>query len=154
MHPEQVPSGWHRKDLPSGDATLAYPAGWSLTRTDPSTVTAALRGRDGIAGYLNITPKQGEESLDNWASFRPGHNVEEGDRALVPIASATGLPFRNGTGSCVKDEYTTETGHHYREIACIVSAAKATTVIVGATPPELWSRYSPTLERAISSFKA
>ena len=52
----------------------------------------------------------------------------------------------------MKDEYATETGHHYREIACIVRGPSATTVIVGATPPDLWNRYSPALERAISSF--
>ena len=152
LHPGQPPAGWRAKDLPSGNATLAYPGSWRLTRTDPGTVTASLRGEDGINGYLNITPQQGDETLAGWASFRPDHNIEEGDRDLVPLASATGLRFRNGTGSCVKDEYATETGHRYREIACIVRGPSATTVIVGATPPDLWNRYSPALERAISSF--
>jgi hypothetical protein len=154
LHPGQPPEDWQAKDLPSGNAALVYPDTWRLTRTDPGTVTAALRGKDGIDGYLNITPQQGDETPGTWASFRPAHNVEEGDSDLVSIASATGLRFRNGTGSCVKDEYATETGHHYREIACIVRGPKATTVIVGATPPELWSRYSPVLERAISTFRA
>ena len=115
----------------------------------------AARTRGGeILGYLNITPQQGEETLAGWASFRPAHNREEGDTNLVPLASATGLRFRNGRGSCVKDRYRTESDHHYVEIACIVRGPAATTVIVGAAPPELWSRFSPAIETAISSFDA
>jgi hypothetical protein len=152
LHPEAPPAGWKAKELPSGDASLAYPGTWRLTRTDPGTVTATLRRGGEIVGYLNITPQGGDESLANWASFRPAHNREEGDLHLVPLASATGLRFRNGTGSCVKDEYATETGHHYREIACIVRGPSATTVVVGATPPSDWAELSPTLERAVSSF--
>jgi hypothetical protein len=92
--------------------------------------------------------------LGNWASFRPAHNREEGDTNLVPLASATGLRFRGGQGSCVRDRYATESEHHYVEVACIVRAPDATTVIVGAAPPALWSRFSPVIERAISSFIA
>jgi hypothetical protein len=151
VQPAKVPNGWRTRSLPSGKATLAFPPGWRLTRTDPGTVTATRKTNDGIVGYLNITPQQSEETLANWASFRPAHNREEGDQDLVPIASATGLPFRNGRGSCVKDRYLTESGARYLEIACIVSGGSGTTVIVGATPPSLWARYSPALERAISS---
>jgi hypothetical protein len=117
-------------------------------------VTASLK-RDGqIAGYLNITPQGGEETLANWATFRPAHNREEGDSDLVPIASASGLRFRNGTGSCVKDRYATSSSHQYVEIACIVRGPLATTVIVAAAPPDSWNGLSPVLERAISSFDA
>ncbi len=131
---------------------LAYPPGWHLTRTDPGTVTAARTGHGEIRGYLNVTPQQGEETLENWASFRPAHNVEEGDSHLLPIAAATGLRFSHGRGSCVQDRYATESAHHYVEVACIVRGPAATTVIVGAAPPTLWSRFSPVIERAISSF--
>ena len=117
-------------------------------------MTASRTEGGRIVGYLNITPRSGEETLLNWASFRPAHNREEGDRDLVPLASATGLRFRNGLGSCVQDRYTTESGSRYLEIACIVRGPSATTVIVGATPPALWSRFSPALERAVSSFDA
>ena len=152
VHPAASPSDWETKGLPSGGGTLAYPAGWHLTRTDPGTVTAARTAGGEIQGYLNITPQQGDESLANWASFRPAHNVEEGDVDLVPLASATGLRFRGGRGSCVKDRYVTESAHHYVEVACIVRGPSATTVIVGAAPPASWSRFSPVIERAISSF--
>ena len=151
VHPQAPGAGWQRQDLPSGNAALVYPAGWKLIRTDPGTVTATLKSNDGIAGYLNVTPQQGEESLANWASFRPAHNAEEGDRNLVPIASATGLPFRVGTGSCVKDSYRTGMGRPYVEVACIVRGSASTNVIVAAAPPDHWKRLSPLLERSISS---
>ena len=154
VHPARAPSGWLTKPLPSGNATLAYPPGWRLIRTDPGTVTAALNRGGHIAGYLNITPQGGQETLANWASFRTAHNREEGDRDVVGIASATGIPFRNGTGSCVKDRYLSSSNHGYVEIACIVRGSAATTVIVGAAPPNRWHDLSPVIERSISSFDA
>jgi len=154
VHPAPAPSGWKTRSLPSGDATLAYPAGWRLIKTDPGTVTAARKAGGQIVGYLNITPQGGDETVANWARFRPAHNREEGDHDVVATASAAGLRFRGGQGSCVKDDYSTSSNAHYREIACIVRAPAATTVIVGAAPPALWSRFSPTIERAVSSFDA
>jgi hypothetical protein len=152
VHPQAPPAGWKTRDLPSGNARLAYPRSWRLTRTDPGTVTGALRHGGQIIGYLNITPQGGQENLANWASFRPAHNREEGDRDLTPLSSATGLRFQDGTGSCVQDSYSTETNHRYREIACIVRGTSATTVIVASAPPADWRQLSPTLERAVSSF--
>lgn len=154
VHPTPTPAGWRTRDLPSGQATLAFPRNWRLTRTDPGTVTAALRRNRTITGYLNITPQGGDETIANWASFRPAHNREEGDRNLVPLASAGGLRFTNGHGSCVKDSYSTSTDRRYTEIACIVRGNAATTVIVGAAPPGQWDRFSPILQRAITSFDA
>ena len=154
VHPAPAPSAWKTRSLPSGDATLSYPPDWRLIRTDPGTVTAARKSGGKIVGYLNITPQSGDETLANWASFRPAHNQEEGDHAVIPMASATGLRFRNGQGSCVKDGYTTSSDARYTEIACIVRGPTATTVIVGAAPPTLWNRFSPTLQRAISTFAA
>lgn len=154
LHPAPQPAGWRVRPLPSGKATLAYPSNWRLTRTDPGTVTATLKRGGEIAGYLNITPQGGDETLANWASFRPAHNTGEGDEDLVPLASDTGLRFRGGGGSCVSDRYATDTGHHYREIACIVRGSTATTVIVGAAPVAHWADVAPTLERAVTSFQA
>jgi hypothetical protein len=154
LHPSPSPSGWRTRALPSGSATLAYPPGWRLIKTDPGTVTAAQRAGDRIVGYLNVTPQGGDETLANWASFRPAHNREEGDHDVVATASATGVRFRGGQGSCVKDDYSTSSNARYTEIACIVRGRAATTVIVGATPPALWNRFSPAIERAISGFAA
>ncbi|HEY6654134.1 MAG TPA: hypothetical protein VI028_08410 [Solirubrobacterales bacterium] len=154
VHPAPAPSGWRTSPLPSGSASLAYPRGWRLIKTDPGTVTAARKEGGQIVGYLNITPQSGDETLTNWANFRPAHNREEGDRNVVARASATGLHFRDGQGSCVKDVYSTSTNARYTEIACIVRGTATTTVIVGAAPPDSWNRFSPTIQRAISSFDA
>ena len=71
---------------------------------------------------------------------------------VAPVASATNLRFLGARGSCVIDTYTSSTGHSYREIACIVAGGTATTVVVGAAPPQQWPRQGPAIERAISSF--
>lgn len=152
LSPAAPPSGWVVGKLPSGSAALAYPPGWRAIKTDPGTFSAALLGPHGkIRGYLNATPRQGAETLADWAHFRTDHNRDEGDFQLVSEASATGLRFRTGGGSCVIDRYATVRAH-YREIACLVHGSRADTVVVGATLPGDWARLAPQVERAISSF--
>jgi hypothetical protein len=152
LRPSAPPASWTVAPLPSGKASLAYPPGWRTIRTDPGTVSAALLGPHGrIRGYLNATPQGGAETLANWARFRPSHNHEEGDRNVVTDASAAGLRFRAGTGSCVVDHYATISAR-YKEIACIVRGARATTVVVAAAEPQEWSRLTPQLRRAVASF--
>jgi hypothetical protein len=152
LSPAAVPAGWTVARLPSGRASVAYPPGWRSIHADPGTFSAALMGRDGrIRGYLNATPRQGKETLADWARFRPDHNRDEGDFHLVTEASATGLQFRTGSGTCVIDRYATVRAH-YREIACLVQGSRASTVVVGAAVPGDWARLGPQLERAISSF--
>jgi hypothetical protein len=146
------PAGWTLARLPSGKATLAYPPGWRSIESDPGTVSGALLGPHGrIRGYLNATPQSGGESLSNWARFRPAHNHEEGDRDVARDASARGLRFRTGSGSCVVDHYATVSAR-YKEIACIVRGSRATSVVVGAAEPADWQALAPKLERAISTF--
>jgi len=153
LRPSPAPPGWRASVLPNGAARMAYPSSWKPIRTDPGTVTSALRDGDGdIHGYLNATPQQGDETLDDWARFRPDHNADEGDVELSPIAAATNLKFRSGRGSCLIEDYRTSSDHAYREIACIVAGQRATTVIVGAAPPDQWHSQAPAIERAISSF--
>jgi hypothetical protein len=152
--PRPVPKGWNVVQIPTG-ARLAYPPGWAKTHGDPGTATAVLFGAGGrYLGYLNVTPQQGAETLTGWASFRVSHDADEGDRNVVRLANATGLRFAAGSGSCVKDSYTTATGARYIELACIVKGPASTSVIVGATPPGSWTRISPLLERAIAAFRA
>jgi hypothetical protein len=151
LRPASSPADWTVARI-AGGATLAYPPGWRQIKTDPGTASAALLGRGGrIDGYINATPKQGTETLANWSRFRPQHNLEEGDRSERLIASARGLKFRGGRGSCVIDNYTTSKAT-YREIACLVSGRRQAAVIVAAAPIELWSRHVATLRRAVSSF--
>ena len=154
LHPQPTPSEWKVAQIPSG-AELAYPGSWQLQHGDAGTATAALLAGDGsFLGYLNLTPRQGAETLENWASFRTEHNSEEGDRSVRRLSSATGLRFRNGHGSCVKDSYATQIGAHFIEIACLVAGPHGETVVVGAAPPDRWSQGSSVLERAIEGFRA
>ena len=151
LHPASTPTGWAEARI-AGGATLAYPPGWRAIKTDPGTASVALLGRGGrIDGFLNATPKQGKETLANWSRFRPAHNLGEGDKSVRLIASARGLKFRAGRGSCVIDTYTTSKAS-YREIACLASGRRSTAVIVAAAPVELWNQQAATLRRAVSSF--
>lgn len=132
---------------------MYYPAHWRRFVTDPGTVTAVLEDPRGqFLGYLNLTPRQGGESLANWPSFRVDHNGDEGDRQVVTLAVASGLHFRNGRGDCVRDSYATRTGNRFIEVACLVAGPKASSVVVAAAPPRAWAQLAPTLEQAISSF--
>jgi hypothetical protein len=131
---------------------MSYPTGWRRIGGDPGTATVALIVRHRFLGYLNVTPRQGSETLTGWQRFRVKHNAEEGDRAVVTLASGSGLRFRSGSGSCVRDAYRTTSGTRYVEIACLVAGRLATSVIVGAAPPDQWPRISPLIERAISAF--
>ncbi len=149
LHPQAPPAGWRVARIPTG-AELAYPPSWRLQHGDPGTATAALLGSRGrVLGYLNLTPRQGAETLAGWTSFRIHHNGEEGDRAIQRLAAATGLHFLGGRGSCVKDAYSTITHSRYIEIACLVSGARTESVIVGAAPPTAWAAEAGAIERAI-----
>jgi hypothetical protein len=106
-----------------------------------------------IEQYLNATPQQGGETLQNWSTFRPSHNQEEGDSHIQVIAAARGLRFRDGQGSCVIDRYRTPRTT-YQEIACLVRGPHGGNVIVAATQPGHWAQDAPALEQAVSAFLA
>lgn len=153
LHPAPAPPGWRTARIASG-AVLAYPREWRRQHGDPGTATAALRGPDGsFLGYLNLTPRQGAETLANWSEFRVEHNAEEGDRAVTRLSAATGLHFLTGHGSCVEDHYSTETGGHFIEIACLVAGRHAQSVVVGAASLGSWRMMSRTIERAIAAVR-
>jgi hypothetical protein len=153
LDPQRAPQGWKLARLPSGHATFAYPRTWRPIRTDPGTASVALLGRGrSILGYLNLTPHQGAETLANWASFRIEHLGDEGSTDVRRIASAHGLAFRSGRGTCVIDSYRTSRAR-YQEIACLVSGTHTTSVIVGAAPSKTWANQAGTIERAISSLR-
>lgn len=153
LHPQAPPADWRVARI-AGGGELAYPPGWSRRRGDPGTATAVLLSSGGrFLGYLNLTPRQGGETLSNWPSFRVEHNREEGDHAVTRLAAATGLHFLSGHGSCVKDSYATRTGSRFVEIACLVAGARATSVIVGAAPPAAWPRISGAIKRAIDGVR-
>lgn len=145
------PAGWPVARIPGG-AAMPYPPGWKRIESDHGTATAALfNPHHQFLGYLNLTPRQGNETLSNWARFRVEHNAEDNDRNVSTLAVGTALRFSTGRGTCVRDAYTTRTGSRYIELACLVAGRRASAVIVGASPPQFWTRISPLLERAISS---
>jgi len=153
LHPRPSPPGWKLARLPSGAATFAYPRAWRPIRTDPGTASVALLGPGrSIRGYLNLTPRQGAETLANWASFRIEHLGDEGSRDVRLIASAHGLSFRSGHGTCVIDSYRTSRAR-YREIACLVAGTRTRSVIVGAAPSNAWAQQAETIERAIAGLR-
>ncbi len=153
LQPEAAPQAWRTLRLPGSDGGLSAPASWAPARSDPGTKTLVERGPSGgIVGYLNATPRQGDENAADWAGFRVAHNRGEGDRDVRLLASARDLPFRSATGSCVIDSYLTSSGIRYREIACLVAGRSSTTVIVAAAPPSRWHSEGSLLQRAINAF--
>lgn len=153
LRPASAPTGWNVARI-QGGATLAYPPGWAPIKTDFGTASIALLGSGGrIDGYLNATPRQGNETLADWSRFRPQHNQGEGDRGERLVAATTDGRFRSGRGACVIDTYTTSKAS-YREIACLVSGKGSSAVVVAAAPTALWDRQAATLQRAVSSFMA
>jgi len=152
LKPASPPTGWNVART-RGGAMLAYPPGWTSIKTDPGTASVALLGGgERIDGYLNATPRQGNETLADWSRFRPQHNEGEGDRG-VRLVAATTARFRAGRGACVIDTYTTSKAS-YREIACLVSGPSSSAVVVAAAPTALWDQQAATLQRAVSSFMA
>jgi hypothetical protein len=134
---------------------MSYPPGWRPIRGDPGTATVALFGaRHRYLGYLNLTPRQGAETLANWGHFRVDHNADEGDRNVKTVAVALNRSFRDATGSCVEDTYVTAGDERYVELACLLRGRRTSVVIVGASPPDTWTRIEPLLQRAITSVAA
>jgi len=151
LRPAAAPADWRRARLPSG-AVLAYPGSWRAIHGDRGTASAALLDSAGrYLGYLNLTPRQGDETRAGWSSFRVSHNAGEGERNAALEASAAGLRFRTGSGSCVTDSYTTSIGTRYREIACLVQGTRTSSVIIAAAPVERWPAQLPALERSIAA---
>ena len=150
-----APAGWHQVTLPGGAAVLSYPPSLSRTAGDKGSVSEGL-SRDGrVLVYLNVTPRQGGETLSGWARFRIEHLTDDDASSARLDGAARDLKFRGGPGSCVVDDYVTrERAHHYREIACFVRGTRASSVLVAATPAADWGRYAGLLEQAVDSYAA
>jgi hypothetical protein len=134
---------------------LWYPPSLSPIKGDRASASVEKRDKSGrVLVYLNSTPQQGAESLDNWPRFRIAHNEAE-SKAVHRDAAAVGLRFFDAVGSCVIDHYTTRyRGNHYREIACYVQGPTTASVIVAAALESEWTQALPTLERAVSVYRA
>jgi hypothetical protein len=149
-----APAGWHSVALPDG-AVLSYPPSMRPVHSDPGSASSAQLSPAGTyLLYLNATPRQGAENLRDWSAFRIGHLREDNARSARELASASGVPFLGGTGSCVLDTYVTKVGaHHYTELACLVQGRHAASVIVAAAPAANWARSAGVLTRAVAAYR-
>ena len=151
-----TPGGWQRVSLPGGEAVLSYPRSLHALDSDRGTVSEGLTTKSGtVLVYLNVTPKQGNETLRDWPGFRVEHLLDDDASAARMTGQATGLAFRGGSGSCVLDTYTTKVhANHYREIACFVQGSRGASVLIAATPAADWGTYAGLLEEAVNTYAA
>ena len=148
------PATWARLTVPSGLGTLSSPPGFRTVDGDPGTLSVALVNSAGTyLGYINVTPRQGPETLQDWAAFRLTHL--NGDDAVSVHEDAMVQSVRTAAAvrSCVIDDYVTTVGHHeYHEVACYITSATISSVVVAATPSgdpaHVWTQ----LERAVAAY--
>ena len=155
LHPAAAPAGWRHAALPNGTAVLSYPPSLHPIAGDKGTVSAARLGPGGAYElYLNVTPRQGAETLAHWAAFRLRFLRADNAASAHLDAAATGVTFRGGTGSCVIDDYVTRIGaHHYQEIACLVQGRTGASVIVAAAPAARWAQARPLLFQTVAAYQ-
>ena len=154
LHPAAAPASWRHVTLPGGTAVLSYPPSLRPLAGDKVAVSAARRSPGGAFQlYLNATPRQGTETLRNWAAFRLKLLRADDAASAHQDAAAHGVQFRGGTGSCVIDDYHTRIGaHHYQEIACLVQGHTSASVIVAAAPAATWAQARPLLFQAVGAY--
>ena len=152
--PAAAPASWPHLTLPNGTAVLSYPPSLRPIAGDADAVSAGQVGAGGmIQLYLNATPRQGAERLQQWAAFRLRLLRADDAASARQVAAAEDVKFRGGTGSCIIDTYVTRIGgHHYEEIACLVQGHASASVIVAAAPTAMWTTESPLLLRAVAAY--
>jgi hypothetical protein len=148
------PATWARLTVPSGLGTLPSPPGFRTVDGDPGTLSVALRNSAGTyLGYLNVTPRQGPETLQNWAASRLTHL--RGDNAVSVHEDAMVQSVRTAAAmrSCVIDDYVTTMGHfQFHEVACYVMRGSVGSVVVAATPSGDPAHVWVQLERAVAAY--
>ena len=154
---ETAPASWLQASLAGHSGVLSYPSTLRPMSGDAGTVTYGLNTRAGAALiYLNVTPRQGGETLRNWPGFRTEHLREDGETAVRIDATSGTLSFRGGQGRCVVDDYTTKIhNNHYREIACFVqgaTGAHTASVLIAATRAVTWAQYGTLLEQVVNGY--
>ncbi len=154
LHPAAAPAGWPHLGLPNGTAVLSYPPSLRRVAGDTDAVSAALLSPGGAFQlYLNATPRQGAERLQDWAAFRLRLLLSDDAVSAHEVAAAQRVKFRVGTGSCLIDDYVTRIGaHHYEEMTCLVQGRTSASVIVAAAPAAMWAQARPLLFRAVGAY--
>jgi len=132
-----------------------YPPSMHPAAGDPYSTTVEGTSVGGkVSSYLNATPRQSDETLENWPSFRVEHLREESASTVTVLSRASGLSFRGGRGTCLIDEYVTKVkSNRYREIACYVVGMRSSAAVIAAAPASGWSGVAQELEQAVSSFQ-
>jgi hypothetical protein len=156
FRPGAAPAAWLRASLPGQHATLFYPGSLRPMPGDHGTVTVGRDSRSGaVLVYLNVTPRQGDETLRDWPGFRLAHLRDDGTTGVHLDSVSPPLPFHGGRGRCVIDTYTTKIhSNRYQEIACFVQGTHAASVLVAATSTGTWRVYQPLLDQVVSSYQA
>ena len=155
LHPAAAPAGWPHLTLPNGTAVLSYPPSLHPLAGDTDAVSAARLGPGGAFQlYLNATPRQGSERLQDWAAFRL--------HAAALRRRGIGAPGRRRAGGqvprrhrIVRHRRLSSPGsarHHYQEIACLVQGRTSASVIVAAAPAATWAQARPLLFRAVAAY--
>ncbi len=150
------PAPWARLTLPPGLGTLSSPPGFHTVEGDPGTLSVALRNSPATyLGYLNLTPRQGHETLQNWAAFRLSHLLGDDVVSVHEDGTVQSVGTAAAVRSCVTDDYVTTIGHHhFHEVACYVTSGSVRSVVVAATPScdpaHVWTH----LERAVAATPA
>jgi hypothetical protein len=148
------PATWARLSVPSGLGTLPSPPGFRTVHGDPGTLSVALRNSAGTyLGYLNVTPRQGPETLPDWAAFRLTHLRGDNAASVHEDAMVQSVRTAAAMRSCVTDDYVTTVGRHeFHEVACYVMRGTVGSVVVAATPSgdpaHVWTQ----LERAVAAY--
>jgi hypothetical protein len=122
------PVTWARLTSPSGLGTLSSPPGFRTVDGDPGTLSVALRNSAGTyLGYLNVTPRQGDETQRDWAAFRLSHLLADDAVTVHEDATVRSVRTAAAVRSCVTDDYMTTSGHlHFHEVACYVMRCSIT----------------------------
>ena len=156
FRPGSPPAAWLRAGLPGQHAALFYPNSLRPMPGDHGTVTVGRNSRSGtVLVYLNVTPRQGDETLRDWPGFRVAHLRDDGTTGVHLDSVSPSLRFHGGQGRCVIDTYTTKIhSNHYQEIVCFVQGAHAASVLVAATTTGTWRAYQPLLDQVVSTYQA
>jgi hypothetical protein len=151
--PTSAPITWHHVVTPAGTAVLSYPPSFRTVRSDSGSVSVAVGQGPRYVAYLNVTPHQGNERLQDFATFRVNFLRDDDATRVHEEGVAQNLRFQGGVGSGVLDDYFTRVGHnHYREIAALVTGRHGGWVIVGASLDADYGRFRQILQQAVSSF--
>jgi hypothetical protein len=148
------PTSWAKITVPSGVGTLSSPPGFRTVHGDPGTLSVALLNSVGTyLGYLNVTPHQGDETLQNWTAFRLTHLLDDDAVSVHEDTAVQSVRIAGAVRSCVIDNYVTTVGHHhFHEVACDVTSGSVSSVVVAATPSADPAHVWTELERAVAAY--